>query len=583
MKKFYNFVRNFKLPSKKELNLVINSFSKKEYFLFIGLLIILLVSTLITLEKINKSFMIQVPLQGGIIKEGIVGSPRFINPVLAISDTDNDLVSLIYSGLMRKDSTGNLIPDLAQGYEISENKLSYTFILKDNIYFHDNQPITADDVIFTINEIKNPIIKSPLKPNWDGITLEKIDEKTIQFNLKQPYSSFLRNTTVGILPEHLWSNTDIEINDLNINPIGSGPYQIENISKKSSGVIDYYNLISFKKFTLGKPYIKKITLRFYQNEEDMITALENKEVEQISSISPKNAEILKDKKYLIETSVLPRIFGLFFNQNQNQLFTNKNVVKAIDLAIDKDRIIKEVLEDYGTIIDNPIPPNMAEYQKLSKLNESSYEEKFTQAETILTKDGWKKNENGFLEKTTTENKKSTTIPLEFSISTGNASDLSRSAQIIQEDLQRLGIKVEIKNFETGNLNQSVIRPRKYDALLFGQIINSESDLFAFWHSSQRKDPGLNIAMYTNNKVDQILENAFITSDEETRIKKYAQFEDEIKKDMPAVFLYSPNFIYVVSKNLHGLSLENINAPANRFLSSYLWYKKTDNIWKVFSK
>ena len=177
----------------------------------------------------------------------------------------------------------------------------------------------------------------------------------------------------------------------------------------------------------------------------------------------------------------------------------------------------------------------------------------------------------------------TVTKLEFAISTSNAPELTRSATLIKEDLGKIGIKVEIKTFEIGNLNQSVIRPRKYDALLFGQIINNESDLFAFWHSSQRKDPGLNVALYTNAKVDKILEDAFITTDENLRIKKYAEFENEIEKDIPAIFLYSPDFIYLISKNVKGFALDQIITPPDRFLNSYLWYIETDNVWKIFQK
>ena len=184
---------------------------------------------------------------------------------------------------------------------------------------------------------------------------------------------------------------------------------------------------------------------------------------------------------------------------------------------------------------------------------------------------------------TTENKKKVTKVLEFSISTGNAPELAKAAELIQKDLALIGIKVDIKTFEVGNLNQGVIRPRNYEALFFGQIINHEADLFAFWHSSQRKDPGLNVSMYTNSKVDKILQDASITVDETSRIKKYAQFESEIKKDMPAVFLYSPNFIYVVSANLNAVSIDHINSPADRFGDVYSWYTDTENVWKVFAK
>ncbi|MEK7588502.1 MAG: ABC transporter substrate-binding protein [Patescibacteria group bacterium] len=578
-----NGIRRFKLPSKPEIVSAFLSFTKLEWKVFFGFVLVLLVSTLAILQTINKSFMVEVPMGGGAFSEGIVGSPRFVNPVLATSDADLDVASLIYSGLMRKNPNGEVIPDLAEKVDVSKDGLVYTFTLKENLTFHDGEPVTADDVLFTIGEINNPIIKSPRKGSWDGINVEKIDEKTIQFTLKQPYASFLENTTLGILPAHLWKDSPIELNDHNVNPIGTGPYMVDSIDKQSDGIVNSYDLISFKKFSLGKPYIKNINLYFYKNEEDLLGAIKKGQVSQASSISPENAKILEAENYQIITSTLPRVFGLFFNQSQNTIFTNKNVVRAIDLGIDKDRIVKEVLVGYGIAIDNPIPQNILDYQKLDTQTKTTREENIEKAASILAKDGWKKNELGFLEKSTTEKKKTTTAPLEFSISTSNAPELKNAANIIKENLESLGIKVEVKTFDVGNLNQIVIRPRKYDALFFGQIINHESDLFAFWHSSQRKDPGLNVSMYTNAKVDKILEDAFITANEKDRVKKYAQFEDEVKKDMPAVFLYSPNFVYIVSKDVQGIQIDHITSPKERFLNVYLWYNKTDNVWKIFSK
>ncbi len=459
--------------------------------------------------------------------------------------------------------------------------MTYTFILKDEIFFQDGKPVTVDDVIFTINKVRDPIIKSPHNIDWNGVSVEKIDDKTIRFVLKQPYASFLENATIGILPTHIWDTSAIELNNANTNPIGSGPYMISKVNKQSSGIIDSYELSLFSDFALGKPYIKNITLKFYPNENQILTALENKDVEQISSITPANAEVLKQKGYRVESSVLPRIFGLFFNQNQNQLFTDKNIIKAIDQAIDKDRIVREVLFGYGVAIDDPIPPNMIAYQKLNQDTLTTQAKRLENAQNILAKAGWVKGADGFLTKTTTVKKKKTVTALEFSISTGNAPELVKSAELIEKDLEAIGMKVDVKTFESGNLSQGVIRPRKYDVLLFGQIINRESDLYAFWHSSQRKDPGLNVAMYTNAKVDKILEDAFVTTDEQARIKKYSQFEDEIKKDMPAVFLYSPNFIYVVLNNLQGLKIDHLSSPQDRFLNEYQWYTDTNNVWKIF--
>lgn len=585
MEKFYSIVRQLKifgkLPKMEEVEKALSYFSKKEWVAFSVLAVALIFSTLSILQSINKSFLISVPMRGGVISEGIIGTPRFINPILALSDADNDLTTLIYGGLMRKKEDGTITPNLAEKVDISKDGLNYTVTLKDKIFFHDGTKITADDVVFTINAVKDPIIKSPRKGNWDGVTIEKVDDKTIKFTLKQSYASFLENMTLGIMPKDVWNNSPIELNDANINAIGSGPYMISRINKTSTGIIDSYELTAFKNFYPKEPYVENINLHFYQNENDLVTAYKNGSVDQISSVTPEDASSLKEGGARIETAILPRIFGLFFNQNQNQIFTNKNIRSAIDKAINKERIVNEVLKGYGIVIEDPIPPNIIDYQKLNTNNQQTQEDRTKKAEEILAKDGWKIGPSGFLEKTTTVKKKKTNQILEFSISTGNTPDLVRSAELIKEDLRRIGMKVDVKTFEIGNLNQGVIRPRKYDVLLFGQIINHESDLLAFWHSSQRNDPGLNVAMYTNAKVDKILESAFTTVDEKSRIKKYAEFENEIKKDIPAVFLYSPNFIYVVSKKLEGLNIGHIVSPSNRFINSDLWYTEVDNVWKIF--
>ncbi len=532
------------------------------------------------LHIVNQAFMVEVPFRGGSVSEGIVGVPRFINPVLAGGDADKDMVALIYSGLMRKTTDGQLIEDLAEKYENSEDGLEYTFTLKENIYFHDGEPVTVDDVVFTINKIKDSVVKSSHKVDWDGVTATKIDERTVKFTLKYPYASFLENTTLGIMPAHIWDASPLELNAANNHPIGSGPYMVKSTKKQSSGIIDRYELKAFKKFALGEPYIEKINLRFYQNEEDLIKGLNNKEVTSISSITPINAKALEEKKYRVESSVLSRVFGLFFNQNQNQLFTEKAVIVAIDSAIDKNKIVEEVLLGYGVVIDSPIPPNMTKYHSEHKKAETPFD--LQKVKDDLAKAGWKPGADGFLEKTTTENKRQTTKKLEFSISTGNVAELTKAAELIKEDLEIVGIKVEVKTFETGNLNQDVIRPRKYEALLFGEMINTESDLFAFWHSSQRKDPGVNVATYTSAKVDKLLEEAFVSQDERVRISKYTQFAEEVKKDMPAVFLYSPNFIYLAPKNLKDLKVNFTTSPSSRYLNAYSWYTETEKVWKIFA-
>lgn len=549
---------------------------------FWALLSALFLSTILMLQNINAQFMVAVPIKGGSVAIGVVGVPRFINPVLASSQADLDLVSLIYSGLMRKKPNGDLAPDLADKYEMSDSGLVYTFTLKENLRFQDGKPLAAKDVLFTIERIKDGIIASPRKANWDGVSAEMVDERTVKFTLKQPYASFLENTTLGILPAHLWANSPLELNSANTNPVGSGPYMVKSTKRQSSGIIDSYELVPFKKFILGEPYIENLSLHFYPNEDELIKALTDKKVEEASSISPANAENLKKRNYRVESAVLGRVFGLFFNQNANHLFTDKAVLGAIRDAIDKERIVRDVLSGYGESIEGPIPPNMPEYSaETAPKNTMPRADILLKAQNDLSKAGWKKNADGWLEKTTTQNKKKTTVPLEFSISTGNTPELAKTALLIKEDLESLGMKVEIKTFDVGSLNQSVIRPRAYDALLFGQIINHQSDLFAFWHSSQRNDPGLNVSMYTNVKVDKILEEASAILDKEARMKKYDEFEKEIAKDTPAVFLFSPDFIYIVSKKTRNFKMDRISSPEDRYGNAHLWYTDTENVWKIF--
>ena len=162
-------------------------------------------------------------------------------------------------------------------------------------------------------------------------------------------------------------------------------------------------------------------------------------------------------------------------------------------------------------------------------------------------------------------------------------ELKAAAGIIAEEWRSIGADVDLKIFETGDLNQNVIRPRKYDALFFGEIVGRELDLFAFWHSSQRNDPGLNIALYANITVDKLLEDARTTADYSERLIKYEEFEQEIAEDIPAIFVYSPDFIYIIPKNIKGLELGSVTTPSERFLNIHEWYIETDSVWSFFAK
>lgn len=579
--KILSFFGRLNFPSRLKIRYILRTFSLKEKIVFLILIMVFAAAGLGLFKKIDYIVSVEKPKSGGTLTEGIIGTPRFINPLLAVSDADRDLVNFVYSGLMRADAKGDLIPDLADRYEISQDGLSYTFYLKPNLEWPDKKPITSDDIIFTIQEAKNPVLKSSQRASWEGVDVEKIDDTTVKFSLKKPYAPFLENTTLGILPKHIWGDVtpeQISLSDFNINPLGSGPYKVDKISRNSSGINTAYNLVPNTKFVLQTPYISNIILKFYPSEKKIIAGYENGEIDSIGGISPQNISKIRGEKSYLKTLLLPRVFAVFFNQNNAIALSKYEVRRALDLATDKEKIIKEALQDFGSITNNPLPPGTIGALANNDGGDSlSYEERVDKAIQTLTKAGWKLNDaEKVLEKRV--NKKET-LKLQFDLATSNVPELSKTAELLRVMWERIGAKVNLKIFEIGDLNQNVIRPRKYDALLFGIMTGRDPDPFAFWHSSQRNDPGLNVALYANITADKILEETRTISDIPKREEKYQAFEEQIKKDIPAIFLYSPYYIYMIPKKLEGFETETITIPSERFSQVYKWHIEKERVWK----
>lgn len=591
-----------KLPKKHKVEEAINSFSQLQFALFIVSIFIAFVSMCTILYKINQYFIVEVPSDGGSITEGIVGLPSLVNPVLALSDADKDMTTLVFSGLMRKDTNGNFIPDIASSYTVSDDGLKYTFKLKPDVEFHDGTKVTVDDVLFTINKIKDPLIKSPKAFNYNGIEVNKIDEETIVFTLKKPYISFMDNTTVGIIPKHVWQNVqdkEFSLSKLNIEAVGSGPYKINSIKKNKDGIPEEYDLVRYKSFALGTPHIKKINIVSFANENELLDAMKSGSIDQASGLSPENESIIKKMGYNIDTSDVPRVFGIFLNPNNNKIFTDPNVVKALDMALDKNQIINQVLSGYGSVVNNPIPDTIL---SLSQNPTPWNEEMLIKANQILENAGWEMGSDGIRVKGSAKTKIITkkvgkktiqqkvivpaVLPLQrlsFSITTLDTPELKASSEIIKNQLKKIGVGVDNKKiYESGQLN-TLIRARDYEALFFGQVINHESDLYSFWHSSQITDPGLNIAMYKNTNADKILEEIQKTVDQDKRITKYKELYNIFNTDTPAILIYSPKYIYARKEKINNQTLQTIAIPSDRFISVYNWYADTDHVWKIFTK
>ncbi len=571
-------LKRFNIPKARPMARTLRSFTIAEKTVFYFFASIFILTGFAMLWQVSRTFLIEVPIRGGTLSEGVVGNPRFINPVLALSEADKNLTALVYSGLVRLTPDGKIENDLASQVNVSNNNLSYTVTLNEKARFHDGEPVTADDVVFTVSKISDPVIKSPRRGNWDGVSVEKLDDKTVVFNLKKPYAPFIYNLTTGILPKHIWNNVttdEFSFSQFNTLPVGSGPYEVERVERNDGGIPDYYLLKPFRDASGREPYIRNLVFRFYPSETALLKAYNGGEVRAISGISPENMPDVGGSQVI--DSPLPRIFAVFWNQSRSKVLGNKEVRHALDLAAPKERIVENVLGGYGSVINGPIPAGIYSWSAETGSGETDGE-KLERARQILAKDGWVLDlETGVLEKKAGSAK----MELSFSISTGDAPELRRVAEELKGAWEKLGAKVEILVFETGDLNQNIIRPRQFEGLLFGEVVGRETDVYPFWHSSQRNDPGLNIALYANTKADRYLENARSTKDKATAEENYLAFQKEIQNDLPAVFLYTPSFLYVVPDEVKAVRLGPLAQAPDRFLGIRDWYIETDKVWKIF--
>lgn len=568
------FQRLLKFRAKSQK--AIDSFSSTEKYVFAFLIVTLAASSLFLLKSVLNIFMKEVPARGGEIHEGVIGYPRYINPILSITDSGKDITLLVYAGLLKATGDGQIIEDMAESYSISDDGTVYNVKIKEDAKFHDGTPLTSKDIEFTIKKALDPALKSPKAPNWQGVSVKIISEKEIEFVLSKPYAPFIENLTLGILPEHLWKDIDPEAyiwSERNFDPIGSGPYKTSEIKRNKSGLPVYYKLVPFGDYALGKPYIKEIYMHFYTNEEKLLEAIQKGDIDSAGALSPKSALEIQNTDHEILRSPLPRIFALFLNQNEIPIFADRNVRLALSTAVDRKEIVDEVLKGFGTEAKSPLPA----FISLLPKEEIDRETQVQNAINLLEKAGFTKDASGIMEKKTTKE----TQRLSFTISTSNYPELKDTAQLLKKQWESIGAEVKIELYELSDLNQNVLRPRKYNSLLFGEVIGRDLDLYAFWHSSERNDPGLNLSQYTNSKADKFLVDARSTSDRGKKTEALQGLEKEITNDVPAIFLYSPDFVYLVPKQLKGVSIETITSGSDRFLDAHKWYMDTEYVWKFF--
>ena len=640
-----NFLIFFKKwPNKNQWRQFFKVLTKKEKIAFAVFFLLFFFSFLFLLFNFYFKNTKIAPAKGGTHIEGVAGQPRFINPIYANSDVDRDLTELLFSGLMKYDENLNIVPDLAEKYEVNQDGKEYKFYLKKNLFWSDKTPLTTDDIVFTIKAIQNPDLKSPLRANWVGVEVEKVDDLVLRFKIAKPYSAFLENCTLKILPRHIWEKITPEnfaFADYNLKPIGSGPYKLKEVKSQP---IKSLTIIRNSLYSGEKPNISEIKFLFFDDENSLIKAVNQGKVKGFSLSSPENI----DQSWNAYSLALPRYFAVFFNQGNSKVLADKNVRLALNYGTNKKAISEK-------IVDSPILPEFYGFEAASEI----YEYDIEKAKKILEEDSFKDNNNdGLREKTIKKElafifkselkqgsqgkeveelqrclgieitgyfgektkqavinfqekyakdilepgglKEGTglvakatrqklnevcfgnpeeTLPLKFSLTTVDQPQMVKIAELLKSQWEALGANVEIKKYSLSQLEQDIIKPRNYESLLFGEVLGAIPDPLPFWHSSQEKDPGLNLALYKNEKADGLLEENRKSADSQVRAEKLAAFQNILIKDIPAVFLYSPDYIYLTSKEIKGIAVKKITDPSKRFIGIENWYIKTKRVWK----
>lgn len=547
----------------------------REKAALLALLIIFLASAILSLSGYIRRNTQLTPESGGSYREAAVGQPRYLNPILASnSDLDLDITRLVYSSLFKLNRALELEGDLAVSYEVSADQKTYTVKLKDNVKWHDGQPFTADDVVFTIRSIQTPDYASPLQSSFQGVEVEKIDDHTVRFTLQQPYALFLTSLTVGIAPQHVWEDIppkNASLTEQILKPVGTGPFKFSEITtRRKTGDITGLKLVRNDHYYQTAPYLNDIIFSFYPTHEEAVQALLGSQVDGVSFLPLELAEDIKRRSsYTVHRLLIPQYFALFFNQNKNEILTDAGIRSALALAVDRNTIVKEALHSEADALHLPIPPGVFAYHQ--EFGVPKYDPET--AKQNLEDGGWKDHDgDGIREKNDKR--------LHIKITTTDWPEYIRTAELIQQQWLSIGVETEIESLGAGTIQQTAVRPREYEALLFGEILPAQPDPYPFWHSTQTRSPGLNLALFKDTAVDKLLEEARKEPDASVRHDKYISFQEKILDLNPAIILYRPYYLFAHKSKVRGVDIKHGDLPASRFNHVELWHVNTKRVWKT---
>ncbi len=517
------------------------SYEKKWFFAALAVLILSLVAEAALAIGENG---VMVPIRGGSYHEGFLGQPVALNPVISSNSIDQEISAIIFSPLS----------DLLSTREVSPDGRTYNLKLKENLKWDDGQPLTSDDVIFTIKIVQNPEVHSPFAKSWQGVAVERGSELQIKITLPLPYVFFENNINrLPIIPKHVFGAIPAEnfrLSDYNLEPVGSGPYKFKSFTKRKNGFISQYRFIPNGNFVGEKPYIENFYFDFFQSSEELHQALKTHDINGFGSAIPVRFDV-SDVRGIVEEKIpMSDYYAVFVNQNSNSLLGDKNIRVALSHAVDRKKILDEALGRDGRAVS---VPGFASMDSMPDQNSGYDPEKARQ----LISDFKTKNKNERIEVT---------------LSVPDVEFLEKTADLLKSDWEAAGLdRVSVKVFNPNDSADATIKSRDYEMLLFGNVLENPRDLFPFWHSSQRLYPGFNLALYQNQKADNLLESVRQTNEDAKQKDALSQAQKIILGDAPAVFLFSLPYTYIHTNDLGGFRSDLIVSPPDILKNVNAWY------------
>lgn len=507
-----------------------------------------------------------IPAHKGTYAEGFVGQPTNVNPVLSGGNAiDRDLAALLYSDLAT----------LAEKIESSADGRVWDINLRNGARWSDGETLGADDVRYTIETIQDPQTNSPHFQTWKGVVTERMSERAVRITLKTPYAFLEDNLReLRIIPRHIFGeipNANLRLSSYNLEAIGSGPYAFINFEKRKDGFITAYTMMANPRYAGSAPYIPSFIAKFFTDSRELVRAFNRKEINGFGGQSDNVAHELT-KEFMMRRLQLPQYYAIFENQSVHQALKNPIVRNALRAATDRKRMIEKVFGGSATPVYGPIPQQTEGYAAALYEKETFSGES---AAAALEADGWKIGSDGIREKPLGKKM----IRLEFEMLVPQIQFLVDTATVIKEDWAKIGAKVVVIPMPGDELMTNAIKPRNYQLLLFGNTLKNNPDVFEFWHSSERFYTGANLSIYDNKKVDGLLESIRRTMDASVRAPLITKLQEIIHDDAPAIFLFSPQYRYVITPELQGLKTENLTTSSDRFRGVNEWYLTTKRVLK----